>query len=60
MLAVESMLSTSFCAVPDLSRVEPVTTSGPTTGAIEICAMVAIGDPGLQVSAMVVAPRLAA
>ena len=27
---VEIMLSTSFCAVPALRRVEPVTTSGPT------------------------------
>ena len=26
---VESMLSTIFCAVPDLRRVEPVMTSGP-------------------------------
>ena len=31
---VEIMLSTSFCAVPALSRVEPAITSGPTTTAI--------------------------
>ena len=31
---VEIMLSTSFCAVPALRRVEPVTTSGPTATSI--------------------------
>ena len=36
MLAVVSMLSTSFCAVPDFRRVEPVRTSGPTTGRIRV------------------------
>jgi hypothetical protein len=32
--AVEKPLSTSFCAVPALSRVEPVIASGPVPGAI--------------------------
>jgi hypothetical protein len=32
MAPVVIMLSTSFVAVPDLRRVDPVTTSGPTTG----------------------------
>ena len=34
MAIVEIMLSTSFCAVPALSRVEPAMISGPTTTAI--------------------------
>jgi hypothetical protein len=33
-VTVEIVLSTSFCAVPALSRVEPATASGPTTTAI--------------------------
>ena len=32
MVPVESMLSTSFWAVPAFMRVEPVMTSGPVTG----------------------------
>jgi hypothetical protein len=32
--AVEIVLRTSFCAVPALSRVEPASTSGPTTTSI--------------------------
>ncbi len=32
MVAVEIMLRTSFCAVPDFIRVEPMITSGPTSG----------------------------
>ncbi|MNC52249.1 hypothetical protein D3C75_1015860 [compost metagenome] len=35
---VEIMFSTSFCAVPDFMRVEPVRASGPTTGEIAIAA----------------------
>ena len=30
--AVVIMLSTSFCAVPAFMRVEPISTSGPTSG----------------------------
>ena len=56
MLAVLSMLSTIFCAVPDLSRVEPVTTSGPTTGEIAMSARPAMIEAGLQDSATVPAP----
>ena len=56
MLAVVSMLSTSFCAVPDLRRVEPVNASGPTTGEMAISARRAMVEPGLQDSATVVAP----
>ena len=48
MLAVVSIFSTSFCAVPDFNRVEPVTTSGPTSGAIEISAALATGEPSLS------------
>ena len=33
-VAVEIMFRTSFCAVPDFMRVEPLTTSGPTTAAM--------------------------
>ena len=33
MVTVEIVLSTSFCAVPALSLVDPATTSGPTTAA---------------------------
>ncbi|CSI85935.1 Uncharacterised protein [Vibrio cholerae] len=52
-----SILSTNFCAVPDLSRVEPVNASGPTTGEMAIWAISAIGESGLHESAMVVAPK---
>jgi hypothetical protein len=57
MLAVESMLSTSFCVVPDFRRVDPVRTSGPTTGRIEMSAMCAMAVSRLQNRATVVAPR---
>ena len=56
MLAVVSMFSTSFWAVPDLRRVEPVSASGPTTGDMAISAMPAITESGLHDSATVVAP----
>ncbi|MNL89713.1 hypothetical protein D3C87_2202090 [compost metagenome] len=56
MLAVVSMLSTIFCAEPDLSRVEPVSTSGPTTGTMASCAAVVMGEAGLQVTPIVTAP----
>ena len=41
---VEIMLSTSFCAVPALSRVEPVRTSGPVTGAMLTSARSLMGE----------------
>src|SRR5581483_6729691 len=47
-------------AVPALSRVEPVSTSGPTLGAITIVANRAIGMRVLDVTATVIAPRLRA
>ncbi|HAU95330.1 MAG TPA: hypothetical protein DCX33_05230 [Serratia marcescens] len=53
---VDSMLSTSFCAVPDFRRVEPVSASGPTTGEIATCASCAIGESGLQEMAAVGQP----
>ena len=34
MAIVEMMLSTTFCAVPAFSRVEPAITSGPLTSSI--------------------------
>ena len=55
MLAVESILSISFCAVPDFSRVEPVNTSGPTTGEIAMSACLAISESALQLRAIHVA-----
>ena len=42
---VESMLSTSFCAVPALSRVEPARTSGPTTTATSWSASAPSSEP---------------
>src|SRR5918994_1447022 len=53
---VESVLSTSFCAVPALSRVDPATSSGPTTTSIARSASAASSDPGAQTSATVRAP----
>ena len=43
-----SMLSTSFCAVPDFSRVEPATISGPTSGVIAISTARASSESGVQ------------
>ena len=45
---VESMLSTSFCAVPAFIREEPVTTSAPTIGVMANSAVVETALPGLQ------------
>ncbi len=42
---VEIMLSTSFWAVPAFSRVEPVTTSGPTTTSMGCWAAADSGAP---------------
>ena len=53
--AVDSMLRTIFCAVPAFSRVDPVSTSGPTSGAIKIFAIRATGMLRLAVTATVVA-----
>jgi len=54
------MFSTIFCAVPAFKRVEPVRTSGPTSGAIKIFASRATGMLRLAVTATVVALRLRA
>ena len=56
MVPVESMLSTSFCAVPAFMRVEPVMTSGPVRGVMAISARLAMSEPSLQETAMVWAP----
>ena len=45
---VESILSTSFCAVPAFIREEPVTTSAPTIGVMANSAVVETALPGLQ------------
>ena len=58
MLAVVIILSTSFWAVPDFIRVDPVTTSGPGTGAIETSAKAAIFELGLHVMLSTFAPML--
>ena len=47
MEAVVSILSTSFWAVPDFKRLEPVSTSGPTTVSIAISTIFAIAEFGL-------------
>ena len=57
MAAVESMFRTSFWAVPALSRVEPVTTSGPTSTSMARSAAALRADPGLQTTATAKAPR---
>ncbi len=56
-VAVVSMLQTNFCAVPAFIRVDPVSTSGPTSGVMAMPAACASGDPGTQVMATVIAPR---
>ncbi len=57
MVSVETMLSTSFWAVPALSRVEPVSSSGPTTTSMPCSAAAARAEPALQASPTVRAPR---
>lgn len=60
MIEVETMLSTSFCAVPDFMRVLPVTNSGPTTAAIGISHAAAIAESGLQTTHAVSMPSFRA
>ena len=55
-VTVEIMLRMSFCAVPAFIRDEPVSTSGPTVGAIGTSAARVISEPGAQVTATVKAP----
>src|SRR6266850_998789 len=55
--AVLSMFNTIFCDVPAFSRVDPVSTSGPTSGAITIFASRAAAIRRLDVTATVNAPR---
>src|SRR5438445_9944515 len=56
MAPVESMFSTSFCAVPAFRREEPASTSGPTSVTIARCAAFSSGELRLQVTAIVLAP----
>ena len=58
MVAVESMFSTIFWAVPLFRRVEPVITSGPGMGEMPMSARVSTSLPGQQVTLMTAAPRL--
>ena len=51
--AVEIMLRISFWAVPDFSRVEPVSTSGPTSTSMARSAALPTALPGLQAMAAV-------
>ena len=60
MLAVVSMFSTSFWAVPDFIRVEPVRASGPVTGAMQTSTSPCRMLSGLVVMPMVFAPTAAA
>src|SRR6266403_1738407 len=55
--AVLSMFNTIFCDVPAFNRVDPVSTSGPTSGAITIFASRAAAIRRLDVTATVTAPR---
>ncbi len=48
--AVESMLRTNFCAVPDFRRVEPAITSGPTRGVMAIAAAPASSESEVQLT----------
>ena len=57
MARVVIMLQMSFCAVPAFMRVEPATTSGPTSATISMSAARPSGEPGLQVIPTVLAPR---
>ncbi len=54
MAPVLSMLSTIFVAVPAFMRVEPLTTSGPTTGAMLKSHRVAICGSRLQLRPMAI------
>ena len=56
MVTVEIMLSTNFCAVPALSRVEPAKISGPVSTSIAKSEYFAISELGLHVRATVRAP----
>ncbi|KEF18881.1 hypothetical protein DF18_20975 [Streptomyces rimosus] len=58
-MIVESMLRTSFCAVPAFRRVDPVRSSGPTTTSMPWSAAAASAEPALQDRPMVSAPRAA-
>src|SRR5207237_949519 len=51
-----SMLSTTFCAVPALSRVDPAMTSGPTATSIAMSAAWPSGEPGAHVTATMRSP----
>ena len=50
---VEIMFKISFCAVPDLSRVEPVSTSGPQFTSMASSAALPMALPILQAMAAV-------
>ena len=50
------MLSTSFCAVPAFRRVDPATTSGPTSGVMAISTARASSESGVQLIPTVTAP----
>src|SRR5471032_1813440 len=60
MAPVVSMFSTIFCAVPAFIRVDPESTSGPTSATISISAALPSSDLGLQTTAAVLAPFLRA
>ena len=60
MLAVEIMFSIIFCAVPALSRVEPVSTSEPTMASIATEACFPIMESLLQAIETVLHPNSAA
>ena len=48
--AVVIMLRTSFCAVPAFMRVEPMSTSGPTSGQIATSTSSVNSERGVQVT----------
>ena len=50
------MLSTNFCAVPAFIRVDPATTSGPTSGVMAISTARASSESGVQLIPTVTAP----
>jgi len=55
---VEIMLSASFCAVPAFSRVEPVSTSGPTSISMAMSAAAPTAEFLLHVTPTVAQPTL--
>src|SRR5215203_4782732 len=57
---VEMVFSTSFCAVPALSLVDPATSSGPTTTAISWSVIAASSESRTETTAAVRAPAPAA